>query len=130
MAHLNEQQIGQLRQMLDKRYDELREELHQEVNDRDGYLDVATEAPDPGDASFANLTLDLDNAATTRDVTELHAIEATRVRIEDKTYGTCVDCETAIPFERLKAQLTAERCTPCQEAYEKKHLDAGRGATI
>jgi len=130
MANLTQQQLSELKQLLDKRYDDLRSELHQEVNNRDDYLDVATEVPDPGDTSFANLAVDLDNAAVSRDLGELRAIEAAQTRMTEGTYGDCIDCDTAIPFERLKVQPTAERCTPCQEMYEKTHANAGPGATI
>ncbi|KRB87573.1 TraR/DksA family transcriptional regulator [Noviherbaspirillum sp. Root189] len=130
MANLTQQQLSELKHVLDKRYSELQDELHTEVNSRDDYLDVATEVPDPGDSSFANLAVDLDNAAVNRDLGELRAIEAARTRMAEDRYGSCVDCETDIPFERLKVQPTAERCTPCQEIYEKTHVSAGPGATI
>lgn len=130
MSNLNDGQVAELKQMLDDRFKELSEELDREVSDQDDYLDVATEAPDPGDSSFANLAVDLGNAAITRDIVELRAIEAARIRMENGTYGDCVTCETEIPYERLKVQPTAERCAPCQEAWEKTHADAGRGATM
>lgn len=130
MSNLSDRQLAELKQMLDERFKALSAELHREVNDQDDYLDVATEAPDPGDSSFANLAVDLGNAAITRDVTELRAIEAARHRMGNGTYGDCVRCETEIPYERLKVQPTAERCAPCQDAYEKTHADGGRGATL
>lgn len=130
MANLTQQQLSELKQLLDKRYSELQDELHTEVNNRDDYLDVATEVPDPGDSSFANLAVDLDNAAVTRDLGELRAIEAAQARMAEDVYGSCVDCDTDIPVERLKVQPIAERCTSCQEIYEKTHLNAGPGATI
>lgn len=130
MANLSAVQLVELKKMLDERDKVLRADLLREVNERDDFLDVATEAPDPGDSSFANLSVDLGNAAVTRDVTELRAIEAARARMENGTYGICVRCETDIPFERLNVQPTAERCAPCQEMHEKTHGDAIRGATL
>ncbi|HZW21090.1 TraR/DksA family transcriptional regulator [Noviherbaspirillum sp.] len=130
MSNLSEGQLAELKRMLDGRYKELSEELHREVNGQDDYLDLATEVPDPGDSSFANLSVDLGNAAITRDISELRAIEAARSRMENGTYGDCVNCETEIPYERLKVQPTAERCAPCQEAWEKSHAEGGRGATM
>lgn len=130
MASLSQEQTAELRKMLDERYAALNEEVHREVNDKDDFLDVASEVPDPGDASFASLAVDLGNAAVTRDLTELRAIEAARDRMENGVYGDCVDCETEIPVERLKVQPTAERCAPCQEQYEKMHPDPQRGATL
>lgn len=130
MSNLSNGQLAELKQMLNERFKELSAELDREVSDQDDYLDVATEAPDPGDSSFANLAVDLGNAAITRDIVELRAIEAARIRLENGTYGDCVTCETEIPYERLKVQPTAERCAPCQEAWEKTHADGGRGATM
>lgn len=130
MSNLSEGQLAEVKRMLDGRYQELSEELRREVNGQDGYLDLATEVPDPGDSSFANLSVDLGNAAITRDISELRAIEAARSRMENGTYGDCVNCETEIPYERLKVQPTAERCAPCQEAWEKSHAEGGRGATM
>lgn len=130
MSNLSAAQIAELKAMLDERYIALRAELLREVNEKDDYVDVATEIPDTGDSSFANLEIDLDNAAVTRDIVEVRAIEAARTRIENGTYGTCVTCETEIPYARLKVQPTADRCAPCQEMHEKTHADMGRGATM
>ena len=130
MSNLTQEQLAHLKHLLDERAKELRADLYREVNERDDFLDVASEAPDPGDSSFANLSVDLGNAAVTRDIVELRAIEAARNRMENRTYGDCVNCETEIPYERLKVQPTAERCAPCQNRYEKTHGDAMRGATL
>lgn len=130
MSNLSDRQLAELEHMLDERFKELSADLQREVSGQDDYLDVATEVPDPGDSSFANLAVDLGNAAITRDIVELRAIEAARKRMANGTYGDCVSCETEIPFERLKVQPAAERCAPCQEAYEKTHMDGARGATM
>lgn len=130
MANLTADQLAHLKGVLDKRNLELRADLVRELDAREGFMQVASEAPDPGDSSFANLEVDLENAAVTRDVTELRAIEAARKRMENETYGDCVSCETEIPYERLKVLPTAERCAPCQELHEKTHQDASRGGTL
>jgi RNA polymerase-binding protein DksA len=130
MAYLNQEQLGHFKALLDRREQELRADLQREADDKDEYIDVATEVPDAGDSSFANLAVDLDNAAMTRDVTELRAIEAARSRMDNDTYGICVECETEIPVGRLDVQPTAERCAPCQEMHEKTHADAGKGGTL
>jgi DnaK suppressor protein len=130
MANFTEKQLSHLKHLLDERALLLRADLYREVNEKDDFLDVASEAPDPGDSSFANLTVDLGNAAVTRDITELRAIEAARIRMENGTYGDCVHCETEIPYERLEVQPTAERCAPCQQMHEKTHLDVLRGTSL
>ncbi|HEY8605570.1 MAG TPA: TraR/DksA family transcriptional regulator [Noviherbaspirillum sp.] len=132
MAELSREQVSQLKKMLDDRYEALRVELHEEVNAKDEHVNVATgEVPDPADSSFANLTVDLDNAAITRDVEERRAIEAAHARMNEGTYGICIDCGVDIPFARLQVQPIAERCAPCQEKYERTHGDvASRGPTL
>jgi RNA polymerase-binding transcription factor DksA len=130
MNNLTQEQLTQLQKLIEDRERELRADTQREAATREGYRDVASEAPDTGDASFATLEVDLENAAVARDIGELRAIEAARARIDNGTYGECVDCETDIPFERLLAQPTAERCAPCQEMYEKTHATTVRGATL
>lgn len=132
MPELNAEQLSQLKKVLDDRYEALRVELNDGMRNRDDNVGAMTEeVPDPADSSFANLTVDLDNAAITRDVGERRAIEAARARMNEGTYGICVDCGVDIPFARLQVQPVAERCAPCQERYEQAHADAaGAGPTL
>jgi RNA polymerase-binding transcription factor DksA len=130
MANLNKAQLAHLKDLLDRRAEELRDDLVRETDAKDSYIDVATRIQDPGDASFADLSVDLGNAAISRDVNELRAIYAARGRMNEGTYGDCIECQTEIPYERLEVQPTAERCAPCQEMYEKTHADTPRGASM
>ncbi len=52
MSNLTQEQLAHLKQLLDERAKELRADLYREVNERDDFLDVASEAPDPGDSSM------------------------------------------------------------------------------
>ena len=45
-------------------------------------------------------------------------VEAALARIENGTYGRCVDCGTQLPDERLDARPEAERCVTCQAKAE------------
>jgi DnaK suppressor protein len=130
MNNLTQEKLIHLQKLLDERERELRADTQREISSKDGYRDVASEAPDTGDASFASLEVDLENAAVSRDVGELRAIEAARARIDSGIYGECIECETEIPYERLLVQPTAERCAPCQDMYEKTHASTVRGATL
>jgi len=137
MSYLTTTQTKTLKSMLDQRQKALEEDVRRERSMQDDFLDVASEVPDPGDASFASLSVDLGNAALNRDARELTAIFRARSRMEDGSYGECAECGMEIPFERLEAQPTAERCTPCQGVYERTHADAGsigvhafRGTTL
>lgn len=130
MKTLNDSQLHHLRDILDEREKELRTDISREVKQQDSYSDVASEVPDPGDSSFADLSMDLNNASVQRDIVELRAISAARKRMEAGTYGECLECGLEIPYDRLEAQPTAERCAPCQSQFEKTHADAAKGASM
>lgn len=129
MDTLSAQQLEQIKTQLTRRETELREEIRRELSAQNGYQDMVNEVPDAADSSFANLEVDLGNAAVTRDLRELRAIQTARARLESGSYGSCAECGNPIPLGRLKAQPTAERCAPCQERYEKTHADS-RGPTL
>ncbi|MDB5825205.1 MAG: TraR/DksA family transcriptional regulator [Herminiimonas sp.] len=130
MEKLNNSQLKHLRAVLIEREAALRTDMKRGADDKEEYAQVASEVPDPGDASFANLEVDLGNAAVGRELNELRAIEVAQARMENGSYGECMECGFPIPYERLEAQPTAERCAPCQEMYEKTHADAAKGATL
>jgi DnaK suppressor protein len=130
MTSLTIQKLDHLKGLLDQRENALRDDIRREVGQQNNYTDISPEIPDPGDSSFANLAVDLGNAAVTRDLKELRAIQAARSRMEQDTYGICVECGYEIPYERMEALPTAERCAPCQEVYEKTHADAMKGASL
>jgi DnaK suppressor protein len=46
----------------------------------------------------------------------VHAIDAAIARMEEGTYGTCVDCGETIPAERLETRPLSVRCVRCAEA--------------
>jgi DnaK suppressor protein len=130
MDKLNDSQLNHLKRLLQERDTALRADMRREAGEQDVYAHLASEVPDAGDASFANLEVDLENAAVSRDLTELRSIVVARRRIEDGSYGECMDCGFSIPYERLEAQPAAERCAPCQDMYEKTHFDALKGASL
>lgn len=115
MADLSTEQIAELKNILQEREKALREDIRREMNLQDSYADVASDLPDPGDASFADLSVDLGNAAVSRDLTELRAVQNAYVRMDNGSYGECANCGLDIPYERLKVQPMAERCAPCQQ---------------
>lgn len=45
-------------------------------------------------------------------------VRAALHRIDEGTYGTCVDCGTTLPDERLEARPEAVRCMACQAKSE------------
>ena len=52
--------------------------------------------------------------------TLIPGIHAAIARIDDGTYGFCVDCEEPIEEARLLRHPHVMRCVPCQTIAEKK----------
>ena len=50
----------------------------------------------------------------------LRQVEEALNRIEDASYGICIDCEKPIPVKRLEVFPSAQRCVQCKSAYEKR----------
>lgn len=127
---MNADQINAIKEKISQREAALKADIRRELELQDNFTDIASELADPGDVSFADLTIDLGNAAVTRDVNELRDLQAAKKRIGGGTYGNCRECGLEIPFERLEVQPAAERCTPCQDMYEKTHAGPSKGATM
>lgn len=127
---LNQQQQDELRQRLKQRYDELREEIRQELinSDKQHFIDLAESVHDLEDASVADFLVDLELANIDRHIQEVRHIDLALLRIAEGSYGVCSDCGDAIPMERLLAYPSAQRCTICQEAYEKNHAHPSRSS--
>lgn len=81
------------------------------------------------DWAKADAERDMSVALEERESAELIAIDEALKRIDDGSYGLCVDCGVGIPTARLHASPTALRCVNCQE---KRELASGgvRPATL
>jgi RNA polymerase-binding protein DksA len=112
-------QRDQLRRALEQRREFLLDELKRDAarlrEERTG------DTGDIGDESVADLLVDLDQADLSRDAAELRDIEAARRRLDEGSYGLCVDCGAAIPYERLLYEPAAARCVDCQARHEKTY---------
>ena len=76
---------------------------------------------DPADAG-ANLS------ETDRTEAVLHSAQQQRgkvlaalTRMNEGTYGLCVDCGRPVPDGRLEARPDASRCVACQARYDRRH---------
>ena len=52
----------------------------------------------------------------------LREVKAALRRIQDGTFGTCMECESAISPRRLLAVPWASRCIRCQEATDRQAI--------
>jgi len=109
-------QRDQLRRALDQRRETLLDELK-----RDAARLREGRSADIDDAAVVDLLVGLDQADLSRDAGQLRDIDAARRRLDDGSYGVCLDCGAAIVFERLFAEPAAARCLECQARHEKTY---------
>ena len=125
---LTQTQVSKLESKLDKLYESLLEQVRDalEKSENQQYVELIDRAPaDSGDQATGDALADLNLAIIDRHVREIRDIEATRVRIRDGGFGTCIDCGGDIGFERLRAYPTAKRCYVCQRQHEKTYAHEG-----
>jgi len=118
---LSKKQLDTLQGLIEARSRALADELRGDADRarEETYGALAGPVTDDGDAAVADLLSDLDQAELSRDLTELRALEAARLRLADGSYGRCEDCDADIGFARLKVQPGALRCIDCQRVHEK-----------
>lgn len=121
-------EVAQIKQSLEKRRQLLLEEISDDLasSGEQHYVDFAGRVTDLGDESLADMLADLGAAMVDRQIVEVRAIEAALSRLPTEDFGVCVDCGAAIPFERLRAYPTADRCVSCQSIHELTYAHEGR----
>jgi RNA polymerase-binding protein DksA len=73
-----------------------------------------------GDTATATLDREIDYSLEENSGDVLAAIDRALERIEEGTYGTCVNCGKPIPEERLEAIPWTELCIDDQRAQEQR----------
>ena len=108
-----------------KRLEEMRDDLDRTIAVLQGERPVAEAGTGyPQDSADAGSILSeadrteavLDSARSQRD-----EVLAALARIDDSTYGQCIDCGHEIPEGRLDARPDAARCVGCQAKWAKRH---------
>ncbi|MFD1936218.1 MULTISPECIES: TraR/DksA family transcriptional regulator [Nonomuraea] len=103
-----------------------RERLESMLAELDRSIGVLRGDPVPvADRSAADAGSDLtdsDRAQAMLTVATTHrsAIVAALKRLEEGTYGDCVDCGRPVPEGRLEARPEAARCVQCQAKQERR----------
>ena len=128
---LTPEQTQELQRTVEQRRAALLAEVSRDLGRfrEDRLNDLAGPVGDPGDESVAILIAELDQADTTRDISELRMLDAARKRMADGSYGLCSNCGQEIGYARLRANPAAERCIACQTQFEKTHAGTG-GSTL
>jgi DnaK suppressor protein len=108
-----------------KRLEEMRGDLDRTIavlqGERPGPVAGAGYPQDPADAGSMLSEADrtdaiLDSARNQRD-----EVLAALTRIDEDSYGKCVDCGHEIPGGRLDARPDAARCVGCQGKWAKRY---------
>jgi DnaK suppressor protein len=107
-----------------KRLEEMRDDLDRSISILQG------ERPAPlAGAGYPQDSADAGSTLSEADRTEaiLHSARSQRgevlaalARIDDNTYGRCVDCAAEIPEGRLEARPDASRCVNCQAKHARR----------
>jgi RNA polymerase-binding transcription factor len=104
------------------RLDEMKAELDRSIATLTGEGDLPVSSPDdrssdPGAALADN---DREEAVIEAATNQRDQVLAALRRVEDGTYGRCVDCGAELPDERLEARPEAARCVSCQARSEHR----------
>jgi RNA polymerase-binding protein DksA len=114
-----------LRGLLAYRAGELKAELHAARLAAQAAQLTPQEVHDQKDDAAERASEAIDDAERARDAAELTRVQAALRRLDNGTYGDCLDCGEPVGLERLRVQPAAERCAGCQAAFE---LGTRRGA--
>jgi DnaK suppressor protein len=127
MPQLTKSHLSQLKQRLAVERSVLMDEARGELERArsGGYAVLAGEVPDFGDQSMASAMVDYDNLMARRHSVALHEIDAALLRLDEGSYGRCVDCDDEIARGRLEAFPVARRCTACQTQHERTYAHEG-----
>jgi RNA polymerase-binding transcription factor DksA len=115
-----------------KRLEEMRDDLDRSIAVLRGeHPLIRGGAAEAGDAG-ANLTeADRNQASVERAVAQRTEVMAALTRVDDGSYGGCVDCGHPVPDARLDARPATARCVPCQSRRDRRgrlgHAARARG---
>jgi DnaK suppressor protein len=76
--------------------------------------------PDETDLAASEINQNLVFKLRDRERQLLAKIDEALARIDDGTFGTCVDCEEPIEVRRLEARPVSDLCIACKERQEHK----------
>lgn len=112
--------ISELRQALRARRRVLVDQIHHQIRDvRSEATETCHQSNNPDEPSELESTGDVAFALIQLKSQVLDRINAALKRIDEGTYGNCIDCEGAISPVRLRAVPFATRCLACEDRREQ-----------
>ena len=119
MNSYTKEHLTKQRDVLNLRLLELRAEVRSAEQARREVTGASThEVTDRKDEATQRSLLDVGDVQEQRDLDELAQVEAALRRLDAGSYGICSDCSESISLQRLQVQPAAQRCAPCQAAFE------------
>lgn len=120
MSTLTKTQRQQLQTTLEQRQAQLLQELAAAREEQEQNAEDAEDLPREPDANQTHDASDREvrHAELLRDQQELQSVKAALQRMEEGSYGECVNCGKNIAPERLRASPAAARCIQCQTRRE------------
>jgi DnaK suppressor protein len=115
---MNMSRYDELGRMLRERRIELASDVRERKRDARVDNPKEQEVLDEGESSEADTQEDLSFALIQMKAEMLNKIAMALDRLEEGTYGSCLDCKADIPEARLRALPFAVRCKKCEEACE------------
>ena len=107
-----------------KRLEEMRDDLDRSIailqGERPGPSAGAGYPQDSADAGSTLSEADRTEAVLHSARSQRDEVLAALARIEENTYGRCVDCRGEIPEGRLDARPDAARCVACQAKHARR----------
>jgi DnaK suppressor protein len=107
-----------------KRLEEMRDGLDRSISilqgERPAPLASSGYPQDPADAGSTLSETDRTEAILDSARAQRAEVEAALNRIQENSYGKCVDCGQEIPEGRLDARPDAARCVGCQAKHARR----------
>jgi DnaK suppressor protein len=120
--YMSKEQLDHFRQILNTWKRDLMHEVDRTV---DHMKDEAANFPDPNDRATQESEFSLELRTRDRERKLIRKIDEAIKRIEDGTYGYCVETGEEIGIKRLEARPVATLCVEAQERRERREKQYG-----
>jgi DnaK suppressor protein len=119
-VRMNKKDLEKYRRLLDEKKNALSAEIAKTRSAEEETTEESTQ--DIADKAVSSYTREFLYSLTDGERNTLLHIDDALGRIEDGTYGFCLNCSTAMTEKRLNAVPWAPYCLDCQELSEKGML--------
>lgn len=116
---LSESQVDELLAQIRQRLAFLEDEISRKLGEASEEFSTFDRIGDTGDLSSILNESEVDMSEALRDIDEWRSLRGALRRVDEGTFGVCIDCGIEIPFERLRAAPMALRCIDCQMRSER-----------